>query len=643
MSRVLRVERVEIQDRRGWQVPYDLDSRLVGIIGPIDRGKTSMVDCIDYVFGRGVRFRGAVDAHMLAVRVRMRIGDGTFVLQRDRNRQGKVHVWDRGGDLVGRFPIKDSGDEQCLSDWLLAQLELEDTFASVRLPGNKSLDFATDMVPYLHIRQEDIDRFVIRPGSSDAARVIVLKLLLHLTSPDLQRVVGRIRDTDNEIKRKREKAKEIADFLSSSEDTNAETIEADLHRLRDEKVAAAAWLATVRDGARRATQFATPLRERVEQAREHLSATEAAADRVRKRWRAAEGKVNDLKESLRVLSESERESSHDRHRLPFEYSTCPACAGDLSDRAVEPGHCSVCTLLLPDSARVNEKTHLRAALESAEVDLTTVERDARSAETAEGRERDHLDAISRELDEQTRNAVAPYIDNLAAATAEVKSIDRQLSTLERIRTPHRRLAERQVAIDALRAERERLDSERLRLEGRLQPPADVIGELNRKFKKIVRDFDLPWSSGRARLDPDTLAPVVDEQEYDERGGGARTAVSVAYSLALLLHALADPERFHLPTLLIIDSPQKNLGRNDHDEDLAQRIYEQFILYTDQMRDLYGGRYEHFQLIIVDNDIPRSIRRRFKIHEFDADGFIRDLQHPHGVPESGEQLRLGDED
>jgi hypothetical protein len=247
------------------------------------------------------------------------------------------------------------------------------------------------------------------------------------------------------------------------------------------------------------------------------------------------------------------------------------------------------------------------------------------------------------LDQQTQDALTPYVDAVAAATADLESIRSQLTTLERLRTPHQRLAERQEDINTLDSEWDRMRSEQLRLESNLQPPADVIRDLNQRFRQIVKDFDLPWASGRARLDADTLAPLVDEQAYHERGGGSRTAVSVAYSLTLLLHALADPERFHLPPRLIIDSPQKNLGSNDDDQNLAQNIYEQFILYTDEMRDLYGGRYEHFQLIIVDNNIPASIRRRFKLHEFKTDGFIHDLDHPHGTPEQGEQLELADLD
>jgi hypothetical protein len=396
VSRVLRVEQLEIKDRRGWQKPYDLDARLVGIIGPIDRGKTSMVDCIDYVFGRSVRFRGAVYMHLLAARARIRIGDGTFVLRRDRSRASRVHVWDAAGDPVGKFPVKASEGEQSLSDWLLAQLELDDTFASVRLPGNRSLEFATDLLPYLHVRQEDIDRFVIRPDSADTARMIVLKLLLHLTSPQLQRLLGSMRDTENEIRRKKEKARDIEEFLSSSPATNAETLDEDLARLREKETEAAARLARLRDQARSVTGFAAHVREKVEQARKRLSTAEEAADWARNKRRQAQSKVDALNESLHALTDLEETIPDNRNRLSLEYASCPACERELGDRVVSSGHCSLCTLPLQGSSHPRERKRPTEALEKAKLALAETERDFSSTEQAVENARDHLCSTDRQ-------------------------------------------------------------------------------------------------------------------------------------------------------------------------------------------------------------------------------------------------------
>ena len=84
MGKPLRIRALQIKDHRGWQAPYDLDGRLVAITGPIDRGKTSMVDCIDFVLGRNVQFRGAVDMQLEAVRLDLLIGEINCSMERSR-------------------------------------------------------------------------------------------------------------------------------------------------------------------------------------------------------------------------------------------------------------------------------------------------------------------------------------------------------------------------------------------------------------------------------------------------------------------------------------------------------------------------------------------------------------------------------
>ena len=51
----------------------------------------------------------------------------------------------------------------------------------------------------------------------------------------------------------------------------------------------------------------------------------------------------------------------------------------------------------------------------------------------------------------------------------------------------------------------------------VQPLEDVLEHLNGLFRRIIRGIDLPNSTGKARLDPDSLLPLVDEQTFHKRG------------------------------------------------------------------------------------------------------------------------------
>lgn len=310
---------------------------------------------------------------------------------------------------------------------------------------------------------------------------------------------------------------------------------------------------------------------------------------------------------------------------------------------METGRCSLCTAPLPGSALAREKAHLRQALHAARTALAAAGKDLAGSDEALRLARERLDATRRAVDAHLATATAPHLDAIAAATGELEALRAQITALTRLQVPHDRLKaigrdveERQRELDGMRERHQRL------LAGLVRPET-ALARLDSLFSEIVRAFQLPWATGRARMDPVTWTPLVDEQDFGQRGGGSRTAVSVAYSLALLLYALEDPESFHLPHLLILDSPQKNFGRNNHDQGLAARMYDWLTGYLKHRIEAIGGRYRDFQLIIVDNNIPDSARRQFSpvVRFDDNSGFVRGLAHPHGVPIPPEQLRLRD--
>jgi hypothetical protein len=215
------------------------------------------------------------------------------------------------------------------------------------------------------------------------------------------------------------------------------------------------------------------------------------------------------------------------------------------------------------------------------------------------------------------------VEAISYAAAELARIQQELASLDRIQDAHSRLSRQYdeiTEIEKQQAERRQrlvLDSAKVR------PLQEVLEHLNGLFRTITLGIGLPNSTGTARLDAETLLPLVDEQPFHKRGGGARAAVSVAYSLALLTY-VREQKDAKLPAFLMVDSPQKNLGSNQEDKALSRRVYQRFI---DYMSELDTERYKRpFQVIIVDNDIPADIARRVKVVNFKrGNGFIRDLE------------------
>jgi DNA repair exonuclease SbcCD ATPase subunit len=288
---------------------------------------------------------------------------------------------------------------------------------------------------------------------------------------------------------------------------------------------------------------------------------------------------------------------------------------------------------LPPHRREAERVRIEGNLAIARQEASQLgDEVTKGAEQAQ-RAFEKSDALVKDFDDRARDSVTPYVEAISHAAAELARIQQELASLDRIQDAHSRLSQQHdeiTEIEKQQAERR----ERLVLDSaEVHSLEEVLEHLNQLFRRIILGIDLPNSTGRARLDPETLLPLVDEQPFHKRGGGARAAVSIAYSLALLTY-VREQEDAKLPAFLMVDSPQKNLGSNQEDKALSRRVYQRLI---DYMSELDAERYNRpFQVIIVDNDIPSDIARQVKVVDFKrGNGFIRDLK----LLESGSPVQM----
>jgi hypothetical protein len=468
---------------------------------------------------------------------------------------------------------------------------------------------------------------------------VVLKLLFNLTTPEYERLNGKIRDVENDIEKRRRKADLINDFLAEVRATNPDALRDEVAQLKVREAAATRHLATLKDKARAASPLDDYDRQRVISSRTAVSEAEGELDRVRRQQEAALDRVTAIEEALAALTALEERSPDERSTLRLVFPECPACDSSLADVISRPGCCYLCGQLLQGEEHAAERKRLQSEYQNATKANRKLSDDVAVAEIHAQAARSALVALLNEMDVRAGDTVTPFVDAIAAAAAELAGIQGALSALARVQLSHERLRGEFGLIDQLEAEQKTRQDQARQYAG-LEPLDSVLPALDAIFQRVVQGIDLPHATGQARLDRESLLPLIDKQAFSQRGGGARSAVSIAYSLTLLTYSLED-RLAKLPSLLMIDSPQKNFGANKDDKALGHRVYQRFLDYMAELRGS-GNRQLHtdFQLIIVDNDIHPDIRRRIKVHQFGQDkGFIRNLMDPHALRGRSQQLIL----
>ncbi|KAA2265107.1 hypothetical protein F0L68_05455 [Solihabitans fulvus] len=239
-----------------------------------------------------------------------------------------------------------------------------------------------------------------------------------------------------------------------------------------------------------------------------------------------------------------------------------------------------------------------------------------AAHAAKDRDAAHADlaVLKRELDRRSADVLSPFGDAIARATAEQAGIQGRLEMLERLREPHQRVAGMRDHTGGLAEQIAELTRQRDALIRETAVASDLFNDLDERFAHVTKGLKLPWFSGRARVDRETYLPLVDQQQFQQVSHGIRSALSVGYSVALLRYAL-DLGTTSLPSLLVIDSPKKNVGNGEYDSALAHRIYANFLEYDDSRSQMgtfagkakFGSTHSRgYQVILVNNDLPEEI-------------------------------------
>jgi hypothetical protein len=213
-------------------------------------------------------------------------------------------------------------------------------------------------------------------------------------------------------------------------------------------------------------------------------------------------------------------------------------------------------------------------------------------------------------------AVKPHSEAAQHITERLGSLRGEQSVLAQARPVAAAVEQESEEIATLRPRIDDLHEREDERREQLVPMRERVEELSEEFDTILRRFTLPWLE-KAEVDRTTYLPRVNGVSLKAlSSGGMKTTTNVAYYLANLVTALRDREIL-TPSFLMLDSIRKDSGSEGRDLVRAEHIYT-YLRTLQDSRNNPGALAADFQLIVVDNDLPKKFESAFNVVRIDPD-------------------------
>lgn len=583
--------------------------------GPVSTGKSTVARLVDYCLGGDLERTPALQQEFVSAILAIDLGNYECTFERAANDTQAVRVtWSGPNEDIGSInaPL-DAQDVPLLDAEVFNLSDLIFHLCGVspikvrkrsRDPDSPLIRLSIrDLWWYCYLDQTHLDSSFYRLEDPFRGRKSqdAMRFFTGLHSERLSQLDGELMKTIDEQRGKREAVQQIRAFMSRFELGSEIDAIAQLHSLEEE----------LDEAERRRTK--------IENAR---STQIHPTDTLRNELRQLSTEVEDIRkavsESTELIAEqralqaelittktkAERTDQASRVLDGVRYQRCPECGVDVSHRQASSNQCPLC-----NSEQATDKTSIE--LEILRRDLN--ERIDQIADSIERREYEsnrmtrqlvqtqrRKGALDRRLQEELARYDSAFIEQVRGTERDIATLKERISSLRRLQQMPKAINELEEEAGALQGQIDRLRTSASEERGRLRTGDANVAAIAAEFKRVMLSVSFPGVSDddEVFVDPRNWKPVIihGNQEWrfwDTGSGGKKTLFNVCYALAL--HAVAAERDLPVPSILVIDSPTKNISEDENPE-LVQSLYSK-IYRLARVQDNHK-----LQFILIDSDL-----------------------------------------
>ena len=615
----LRLQSLELVCRRSVEM---IEFRGVSsFYGEMGTGKSTIARLIDYVFGsRGIVMTPALQSELVEVTLQLSINDIPLVLTRARESNQVRATWGTEGDqsqlmIPARRPVGvllPGTEVEVLSDLLFHLSGVRPPRvrrSQVREDSELQRLSFRDLFWYCYCDQDTIDSsFFNLDREADTHRRLksrnVLRFILGIHQERVAELEVEFQDT-RELRLQAEQAYILLnETLAQSDLTTELALTARIAEIKEKQRHTSQTLAQTRTGLETYRQHTTDrLRQGARRLAAELEALEEAVEQIERTLADDQRHLNEI---ITLSTKVQRVTSARAVLNGVEFERCPRCTQSLPAR--QPLNCPVCDQVdpAPEDAAA-EILQSRNDLDTRTKELREIIAKQRIQYRNLARRRTELEGQKSRIDLQLNDAFLAYDPAVLAA---IVALEREAAGYEEEARYVAKLGVFLIRADELRKNGERLLAEEQRIGREMREAREAAQKDTGNLRRLARLFSdcLVRSKlsaftpdDRVIIEPPWYLPEVIRAETGEiatisfetlGSGGVKTLFKACFLLAI--HRLAKEIGANLPTLIVIDSPMKNISERENQE--------QFAGFHGLVYELSEGELADTQFILIDKEL-----------------------------------------